>query len=130
MISLRSFAVRDDLRAVLGGDHHGVDPPGLAVLVLDRDLALAVGPQPGEPSGLAELRQPDRQLVGQLDRHGHQIRRLVAGKAEHQALVAGALLLVQALALGDALRDVRALLAQRPPSRRSCRQSKPSAGSS
>jgi len=51
-----------------------------------------------------------RQLLGQLvsvhDRRRHQLGRLVAGVAEHQALIAGALLLEQALTLGDALRDV------------------------
>ena len=40
------------------------------------------------------------------DRQRHELRRLVAREAEHQALVAGALFLVQAFALGDALRDV------------------------
>jgi len=37
--------------------------------------------------------------MGELDRHRHQLRCLVAGEAEHHALVAGA-------AGVDALRDV------------------------
>src|ERR1043166_4211393 len=41
-----------------------------------------------------------------LDREGHQLGRLVAGVAEHPALIARALLLVQSFAFGDALRDV------------------------
>src|SRR5208282_4486280 len=34
------------------------------------------------------------------------LRRLVARETEHQALIAGALFLVQALSLGDTLRDI------------------------
>jgi hypothetical protein len=45
------------------------------------------------------------------DRHRHQAGRLVAGVAEHQALVAGALVEVEALAFVHALRDVARLLA-------------------
>src|ERR1043165_8879162 len=41
-----------------------------------------------------------------LDREGHQLGRLVAGVAEHHALIARALLLVQSFAFGDALGDV------------------------
>ena len=40
------------------------------------------------------------------DRQRHDFGGLVARESEHQALVAGALFLVQAFALGDALRDV------------------------
>ena len=84
---------------------------GRVVLVLDRDLGLAVG---AEEVDLARSCGPaascSRELVRVDDRRGHELRRLVARVAEHEALVAGALLLVEALALGHALRDVRALL--------------------
>jgi hypothetical protein len=51
--------------------------------------------------------------VGIEDRRRHQIRGLVAGKAEHDALVAGALFLVGAgLMRVDALRDVGGLRMQ------------------
>jgi hypothetical protein len=48
--------------------------------------------------------------VGVVDRRRHELGRLVGRVAEHEALIAGALLLVEALALGHALRDVGALL--------------------
>jgi hypothetical protein len=80
-----------DVGAVLGGDDHGVEPDGLAALVLDGDLGLPVGPQVGDHAGAADLGQPARQPVGQGDRDRHQLRGLVAGEADHHALVAGAL---------------------------------------
>jgi hypothetical protein len=49
--------------------------------------------------------------VRQVDGGGHQLRRFVAGVAEHQALVSGALVEVEALAFVDALGDVLALFA-------------------
>ena len=79
---------------------------GHVVLVLDRDLALAVGAQEVDLVLLAHGRQLLGQLVRVHDRRRHQLGRLVARVAEHQALVAGALLLEQALTLGDTLRDV------------------------
>ncbi len=103
------FAVAD-VGGVLRRDDHRVDSLGLAVFVFDRDLALAVRTQPGQLASAAHLFELDRQLVGQLNRHRHQGGRLPAGIAEHQALIAGALLLVQARSLRDALGDVGALL--------------------
>ncbi len=61
---------------------------------------------------LADAVQFAAQPVGEHDRRRHQLRRFVAGEAEHQSLVAGALL-GRLLALGgagiDPLGDVRAL---------------------
>src|SRR6266568_676908 len=92
-----------DVLGVLRREHHGIDAHRPAVDVLDRHLRLAVGPQVGQGLVFADARQLTRQLMRQLDRHRHQLRRLVAGKAEHHALVAGA-------AGVDALRDVGRLL--------------------
>ena len=79
-----------NLVVVLGGNHDGVDALGLAVDVLDADLALAVGTQEIELAGAPHFAQLANQLVGQHDRQRHQLRGFVAGVAEHQALVAGA----------------------------------------
>ena len=92
--------------AVLGGDDDGVDPDGLVALVLDRDLALAVGPEVVDEALAADLRQAAGQLVRQHDRQRHQLGRLAAGVAEHQALVPGP-------AGVDAHGDVRRLLVDR-----------------
>ncbi|MNT12086.1 hypothetical protein D3C72_1470010 [compost metagenome] len=79
-----------DVGGVLGRDDDGVDAHGAIALVLHRHLGLAVGTQVIEAQALAGLGQPAGQLMGQHDRQGHQLGRLVAGEAEHQALVAGA----------------------------------------
>ena len=76
---------------VLAGDQDGAQPLGPAVLVVDGDLGLAVGPQVGHHAGLAHLGQPLGQPVGQPDRQRHEVVGLVAGVAEHHPLVAGAL---------------------------------------
>ena len=98
---------------------HVRQPDGLAVLVVERDLCLAVGAQVRHGAGLAHLGEPLGHAVGEPDRQRHQVGRLVAGVAEHHPLVAGALAVevvlaglaaAQLLALVDALGDVGALL--------------------
>ena len=90
------------------------DGDRLAVVVDHRDLGLGVGAQPLHLALLANPGELAAEAVGEHDRRGHQLRRLVAGVAEHQALIAGALLR-RLLALGrlgvHALRDVGRLLA-------------------
>jgi hypothetical protein len=100
-----------DARRVLGGQHHGLDGVGLAVQVAQRDLRLGVGPQPRQAAVAAHLGLALDQPVRQEDGHRHQAGRLVAGIAEHQALVARALVEVEALAFVHALCDVARLLA-------------------
>ena len=77
-----------DLGAVLAGDDHSVDAHRLAVVILNGDLALAVRAQVVEGAVLADLGQSLGQLVGQADGQGHQFGGLIAGIAEHHALVA------------------------------------------
>jgi hypothetical protein len=94
---------------VLSAHHHRLDALRLIVLVLDRHLALAVGPEEVDLASAAYAGEISHQIVRVHDRGRHQLGRFVAGVAEHQTLVAGALLLEQTLALGDALRDVARL---------------------
>ena len=75
---------------MLGRDDHRVHPDGAVAVVLHRHLALAVGAQIVHLAALAHLGQPAGQLVGQADGQGHQLGGLVAGVAEHHALVARA----------------------------------------
>ena len=87
------LGVEVDALGVLRGQHHGVDADGaVVVVVLDGDLGLAVGTQVVERAVLAHLGELLREPVGQRDRQRHQLGGVVAGVAEHQALVAGALL--------------------------------------
>ena len=79
------------LGRVLGREDDRLDTDCLAVLVIfDGDLSLSVRAEVGKGAVLADLRQPAGQGVGEGDGHGHVLFRLVGGKAEHHALVAGA----------------------------------------
>ena len=93
---------------------------GAVAVVRDGDLGLAVGAQVGQLAGLAHRGEALGEAVREEDRQRHQLGGVVAGVAEHQALVAGALLVERVDAAGaalerrvDALGDVRALLADR-----------------
>ncbi len=82
---------------VLAGDDHGLDRDRTVAVVAHRDLGLAVRTQVGEFAVLADLGQALGEPVREPDRHGHVGRRLVAGIAEHESLVAGALEIVVVL---------------------------------
>ncbi len=81
-----------------------------AVLVANRHLALGVGAEALLGARAARVGQVLQDAVGIVDRRRHQFRRLTAGVAEHDALVAGALFLVAGLV--DAGRDVGRLRVQ------------------
>ena len=111
-----------DAVVVLGRDEHGAQAHRLAVLVVEGDLGLAVGPQVRDRAGPADLGQALGHAVRQVDRQRHELVGLVARVAEHHPLVAGALLVEQVLAAGarahlfgvvDALGDVGRLLVER-----------------
>src|SRR3546814_6010982 len=96
---------------MLGRQHDRVDADRDAVLVTQRDLALGVRAQPWQRRLLrsADLRLLLDDAMRVIDRCRHQLLGLVAGVAEHQALVAGALFF-RILAI-DTHRDVRRLFA-------------------
>ena len=98
------------LRPVLGGEHHRLDAPGRAALVLDGHLTLGVGPQPRQGAAFPDRGLALHQGMGIGDGHGHEHRGLVAGIAEHQALVARSLIQVKPAALVHPLGDVTGLL--------------------
>jgi len=97
-----------DVVAVLGADHDGLDASDLVAVVLEGDLALAVGPEEVEDLGLAGFGESARELVGVGNGGGHELGGFVAGEAEHEALVTSALVLVGGLV--DAPGDVGRLL--------------------
>ena len=81
------------LGAMLGGQHHRIHAHGLAALiVLHRDLGLAVGTQVVHQTGLTHLGQLLGHLVRKRDGQRHQLRRFIAGITEHHALIAGAVI--------------------------------------
>ena len=92
---------------MLGREHQARDLDRLAAGIAQRQLRLGVRPEPRLRAALAHLRQPAQHGVGIVDRRRHQLRGLVGRVAEHDPLVARALL----LAVGgvDALGDVLGL---------------------
>jgi len=96
---------------VLGGDDDGLDPPGNPPFVFDRDLGLAVRPEVGQGFVFPDIAQAADELVGQGDRQRHELLGFPAGVAEHQALVAGALIVLAGFI--DALGDVGRLFMNR-----------------
>ncbi len=79
---------------VLGGKHGGVQALGLFIFILNGDLAFGVRAEPLELAVLPQLRLAFDEPVGEINRQRHQRFRLVAGKAKHDSLVAGPLVLV------------------------------------
>ena len=119
---VRELVLQIDALLVLRRDHDGLDPDGhVVVVVLDRDLGLAVGTQVRQRAVLAHRGELLGQTVRDRDRQRHELGGLVDREAEHQALVAGTLQVeriggtADAGLLGgvDALRDVGRLRVQR-----------------
>jgi len=75
---------------VLRGDDDGGDAFGLAVLVFDADLRLAVREKIGQQLFAPHLLELSRQAVRKRDRQRHQRIGLAAGVAEHHTLIARA----------------------------------------
>ena len=92
---------------MLGRDHHGCRPHRRAVHVFERHLAFRIRAQAGLGARMAGLGERLQNGMGEMDRGRHQHLGLAAGVAEHQALVAGTLVLVASGV--DALGDVRRL---------------------
>ncbi len=111
----RAEGLQADALRVLHRDDHGVDADGQrragGEAVLAGDLRLRVGARPGKLAVAAQLGDLRVELVGEHHGEGHELLGLVGGVAEHQALVAGAHLLVGAV-LVHARGDLRALLLQ------------------
>ena len=91
-------------------DSVDADRTSALAVVADGELRLRIRAQPRQAAILADFRLSLHQPMRVIDGERHQLRRFVAGIAEHQALVAGALLEVEALAFVDALSDVGRLL--------------------
>ena len=97
-----------DLGIMLMRDNDGVHADRPVAFVLEGDLAFRVGAEPGDLLILAQGRGVEQDLVGIHDGRGHELGGLLAGKAEHHALVAGTLLALEfpEAAAVDALIDI------------------------
>ena len=105
------YSVRN-VRMMLGGYHHSLYPLRPAVQVAHRHLRLGVGTQPRQAPVFSQFRLPLHQAVGIVNRHRHQLRRLVAGVAEHEPLIARPLIHFLFLGAVDPLGDVGRLLVE------------------
>lgn len=98
---------------VLGRHNHGVHTDGdngaVVVLVLNSDLGLGIGAQPGERAVTAGSRHGSVELVGELEGEGEELRGLVSGITEHDTLVTSTELL-EGLLVMQALGDIGRLL--------------------
>ena len=79
-----------DVLGMLGGHDHLLNRRGRPVDIAHGHLGLAVGAQKLKRAVLAHLGEALGEAMGQVDGHGHERARLVAGIAEHHALVARA----------------------------------------
>ena len=95
-----------NVRMMLGRNHDGFDPLRLAIAVTHRYLRFCVRAQPRQASILSQFRLPLHQAMGIIDRHRHQLRRFVAGVAEHEPLIARPLIHFLFLGAVDALGNV------------------------
>ena len=100
-------------RPMLRRKNDRIDPGWLPILVEHGDLALGIWAEMGDRSSVADLRMAGNKPVAQVDGQRHQCIRFIAGVAEHEPLVTGALLIVEAVSFIDPLGDVRRLLVER-----------------
>jgi len=101
-----------DVVAVLGGNHDRGDADGFILAVLDGDLGFGVGAEPGNFARFANSAEFASEVVGEHDGGGHEFWGFAAGEAEHETLIARALLggfLTRNAAGIDPLGDIRAL---------------------
>lgn len=113
LLDLLAKLLNTNLGGVLSGDDNGVDAlrndGAVVVSVLDGDLGLGVGPEPGDGAIVASIGHGLVELVGKLDGEGKVLGSLVGSVAEHDALVTSAELL-ESLLVVQTLGNIRALL--------------------
>lgn len=113
LLDLLAELLNGDVGRVLGGDNNGVNTEGndstVVVCVLDGDLSLGVGPEPGERAVVAGIGHGLVKLVGELDGEGKVLGSLVGGISEHDTLVTGTELL-ESLLVVKTLGNIGALL--------------------
>lgn len=113
LLDLLTELLGGDIRRVLGRDDDGVDALGdngtVIVTVLDGDLGLGVGSEPGERAVSASSGHGRVELVGEHESKREELRGLVGGIAEHDTLVTSTELL-KSLIIVKTLGDIRRLL--------------------
>ena len=113
LLDLLAELLNGDVGRVLGGDNDGVNTERnngtVVVCVLDSDLGLGVGTEPGKGAVVAGIGHGLVKLVGKLDGEGKVLGGLVGSISEHDTLVTGTKLL-ESLLVVKTLSNVGALL--------------------
>lgn len=113
LLNLLAELLSGDILGVLGRDDDGVDALGnnsaVVVAVLNGNLGLGVGSEPGEGAVAAGSGHGSVELVGEEESEGEELRGLVGGIAKHDTLVTGTELL-EGLLVVETLRDIGRLL--------------------
>lgn len=113
LLDLLAELLGGDIGRVLSRNDNGVDALGndsaIVVAVLDGDLGLGVGSEPGERAVATGSRHGSVQLVGKEEGKGEELGGFVGGITEHDALVTGAELL-ESLLVVKTLSDIGGLL--------------------
>ena len=113
LLDLLSELLGGDIGAVLSRDDYGVDAEGndgtVVVLVLNSDLGLGVGSEPGKGAVAAGGGHGSIELVGEEKGEGEELRGLVGGISEHDTLVTSTELL-EGLIVVETLGDIGRLL--------------------
>lgn len=113
LLDLLAELLSGDIGRVLSGDNNGVDAlrdnGTVVVLVLNGDLGLGVGSEPGQRTVAASSGHGSVQLVGEEESEGEELGCLVSGIAEHDTLVTSTELL-ESLLVVKALSDIGRLL--------------------
>jgi hypothetical protein len=104
-----------DVVAVLSGNHDRGDAEGFVLTVLNGDLSFGVGAEPGDFTRFTNSAEFSSEVVGEHDGGGHKFWGFAAGEAEHESLIARALLggfLARNAAGIDPLGDIGALASE------------------
>lgn len=113
LLELLTDLLGSNFGGVLGRDDDSVDALGdnsaVIVLVLDGDLSLGVGSEPGEGAIAASSGHGGVELVGKQEGEGEELRGLIGGIAEHDTLVTSTELL-ESLLVVETLSNIGRLL--------------------
>ena len=113
LLDLLSELLGGDILRMLGRDNNSVDTLGddsaVIMAVLNGDLSLGVGAEPGERAIATSGRHGSIQLVGEEKGEGEELGSLVGGIAEHDTLVTSTELL-KSLLVVKTLSDIGRLL--------------------
>lgn len=113
LLDLLAELLSGDIGRVLSRDNNGVDAlrdnGTVVVLVLNGDLGLGVGSEPGQRTVAASSGHGSVQLVGEEESEGEELGCLVSGITEHDTLVTSTELL-ESLLVVKTLSDIGRLL--------------------